>query len=77
MSGRNTIVIYPLNSRKESHLFTFIRHIERQHEISRGKVLRGLCGRFPSFPGRGGGWWHSSDSGLHLNLFGPRAISQF
>lgn len=30
MSGRNTTMTCPLNLRKEFHLFTFIRDIERQ-----------------------------------------------
>lgn len=49
MSGRNTTMTCPLNLRKEFHLFTFIRDIERQFGFL-GKVRRGVCGWFASPP---------------------------
>lgn len=84
MSGRNTTMTCPLNLRKEFHLFTFIRDIERQFGFL-GKVRRGVCGRFaslpaPRHPGRGGDWWCSSGNFPVFNfliflIFKTRAAS--
>lgn len=47
----------PLKRERRIPLVYFIRDTERQCEVSGEKVIRGLCGRFPSFPGRGGDGW--------------------
>lgn len=71
MSGRNTTMTCPLNLRKEFHLFTFIRDIERQFGFPGEGAKRRLwqvCLRPPPPPATPGG---EGTGGVQV------AISQF